>query len=74
MSFPLHRYGACTEVLNAVPLMLADRKQELLGLDFEVLRLSVENPVEIGEIFSVFNGEKCRSNPYTRGLYYRGVE
>lgn len=72
--FPMQREAVCTEILNSVPLMLSDRKKELVGIDFEVLRFSVENPVEIGESFAVFNGENSRKGPYTRGLYYRGVE
>ena len=74
MEFPLQRSGACTEVLNSVPLELSDRRRELVGIDFEVLRFSVENSVEIGENLQLFNSEKCRNGAYTRGLYYRGVE
>ena len=74
MEFPLQRSGACTEVLNSVPLELSDRRRELVGIDFEVLRFSVENSVEIGENLQLFNSEKCRKGAYTRGLYYRGVE
>ena len=74
MEFPLHNYGSCTEVLNAVPLVLSDRKNELLGVDFEVLRFSVENSVEIGESYEEFNRKICRKGAFTRGLYYRGVE
>lgn len=72
--FPIQRGAVCSEILNSVPLMLSDRKKELLGIDFEVLRFSVENPVEIGESFAALNGENSRRGPYTRGLYYRGVE
>lgn len=74
MEFPLQNYGSCTEVLNSVPLDLSDRRKELLGADFEVLRFSVENSVETGDIFKLFNNEECRKGLYTRGLYYRGVE
>lgn len=74
MEFPLQTYGACTEVLNSVPLDLSDRRKELVGVDFEVLRFSVENSVETGENLQLFNSEKCRKGLYTRGLYYRGVE
>lgn len=74
MEFPMHRYGACTEILNSVPLKMSDRKRELVGIDFEVLRFSVENSVEIGENLRVFNSEKGGNTAFTRGLYYRGVE
>ena len=74
MEFPLQSCGACTEVLNSVPLDLADRRRELIGADFEVLRFSVEDAVEREEIFRLFNSGECRKGQHTRGLYYRGVE
>lgn len=74
MDFPLQRCGACTEILNSVPIYLSDRKNEIKGVDFEVFRFSVENSVEIGENSQAFNSEKGRKGAFTRGLYYRGVE
>ena len=74
MEFPLQSSGTCTEVLNSVPLYLADRRRELKGIDFEVLRFTVENSVENGETLQLFNSEKSQKGSYTRGLYYRGVE
>ena len=74
MIFPLQTCGSCTEVLNSVPLELSDRKRELSGIDFEVLRYSVENSVETVDSFEIFNSQKGRKSGFTRGLYYRGVE
>ena len=74
IGFPMQCYGSCTEILNSVPVILSDRKNEIRGVDFEVIRFSVENSVEIGENFQVFNQEKTRKEGFTRGLYYRGVE
>lgn len=74
VEFPVQCYGACTEILNSVPVILSDRKNEIRGVDFEVLRFSVENPVEIGENLQLFNSKKPLKNGFTRGLYYRGVE
>lgn len=74
MRFPLQRYGSCTEVLNSVPLDLSDRRKELVGIDFTVLRFSVENSVEMGEIWRLFNNGTAQKGAITRGLYYRGVE
>ena len=72
ITFPIQSYGACTEILNSVPVVLADRKKELKGIDFEVFRFSVENPAEIGDTFSLMN--LTEKGKFTRGLYYRGVE
>ena len=74
MTFPVQECGACTEILNAVPVVLSDRRQELKGIDFEVFRYSVENLVEIGENLPFFNQKEPVKGRFTRGLYYRGVE
>ena len=74
IEFPVQCYGSCSEVLNSVPVMLSDRRNEIKGVSFEVLRFSVENSVEIEENLRLFNQKKCRKDGYTRGLYYRGVE
>lgn len=74
IQFPLQCYGSCTEILNSVPVVLSDRQNEIHGIDFQVLRFSVENSVEIGENLQLFNQKICRKSGFTRGLYYRGVE
>ena len=74
VKFPMQHCGSCTEILNSVPVVLFDRKKELHGLDFEVMRFTVENSVETGENLQLFHQNKCRKDGYTRGLYYRGVE
>lgn len=72
--FPMQCYGACTEILNSVPLILSDRQNEIKGVNFTVMRFSVENSVEIGENIPVFNQKQTEKTGFTRGLYYRGVE
>lgn len=74
MKFPIQCYGVCSEILNSVPLILSDRKNEIKGADFTVLRFSVENLVEIGENSLGFNRNDADKGAFTRGLYYRGVE
>lgn len=74
IQFPIQCYGGCTEILNSVPVILFDRQNEIKGIDFQVLRFSVENSVESGENLQLFNQKKCRKDGFTRGLYYRGVE
>ena len=73
IDFPVQTYGACTEILNSVPVILSDRKNELKGIDFEVYRFSVENSVEIGENSALFHKNDLAKGNFTRGLYYRGV-
>lgn len=80
--FPIQCQGGAGEVLNSVPLYMADRMREIRNQDFGVLRFSVENSVEIAEIFRDYLAlqavEKPKrdknTQPFTRGLYYRGIE
>lgn len=71
--FPLRCDRNCTEVLNCVPLCVFDKTADFSNADFCVLRFSVENLVEKEEIFRLFQKKKCITEPFTRGLYYRGV-
>ena len=73
IDFPVQTYGACTEILNSVPVILSDRKNELKGIDFEVYRFSVENSVAIGENSALSHKNDLAKGNFTRGLYYRGV-
>lgn len=64
------KYGV--ELLNSVPIWLGDMQEEL-ACDFAVLRFSVENSVECGEIFRAFRSGISLNAAYTRGLFRRGV-
>lgn len=72
--FPMQCAGGCTEILNSVPLTLADRRDEIQNMDFLVFRFSVENSVETEENYHLFHHGNKPSGPFTRGLYYRGVD
>lgn len=74
IEFPMICNFGCTEVVNSVPLYMADRINEIKNVDFLVLRYTVENSVESGENLNAFNrNEQCK-NGITRGLYYRNVD
>ena len=45
----------CTQILNSVPLEMEDRKSDFSGMDFTVLRFTVENSVESEEKFHAFH-------------------
>lgn len=66
--------GNCTEVLNCVPLFIAEEEISKLSTSFNVLRFTVENYVENVENIKVFNGFSMLKDKFTRGLYKRGVE
>lgn len=63
-----------SEVLNSVPLWLGDRQKELSGMDFGILRFTVENSVECDEVISAVYQHETPCFDYTRGLFARGVE
>jgi putative protease len=74
VAFPMQCSGGCTEMLNSVPTVLWDRKREIQGMDFVILRFSVENPVESEEkLLSFHKGDRPEFG-FTRGLSDRGVE
>lgn len=66
--------GNCTEVLNCVPLFIAEEEISKLSTSFNILRFTVENYVENVENIKVFNGFSMLKDKFTRGLYKRGVE
>ena len=61
------------EILNSVPLALWDHAEEAARADFGVLRFTVENSVECGEILQSFQQYEKPVFPCTRGLSQRGV-
>lgn len=71
--FPLKCQGACTEVLNSVPVSMSDKKSQITGCEFEVLRFSTETPDERIKILKNYLSGRTPQT-FTRGLYYRGVE
>lgn len=75
IKFPVQCYGACSEVLNSVPLSLSGRMHDVVHMDFGLLRFSTETPGETEQIIQqILNGtgKNAEPNSFTRGLYYRG--
>jgi U32 family peptidase len=72
--FPVQCYGACSEVLNSVPLYLADRMKEVRNQDFGLLRFTTETTAQAGEIIDQYLTGVPGEGEFTRGLYYRGIE
>ncbi|WP_233452757.1 peptidase U32 family protein [Caproicibacter fermentans] len=75
VKFPVQCYGACSEVLNSVPLSLAGRGNDVERIDFGLLRFSTESAGETERIINDTEngtGGAAEPNSFTRGLYYRG--
>lgn len=72
--FPVRCSGGCSELLNAVPLYLADRLNELPKLAFQYLHFTDEMPERVAEVLSEYRNGGTPPERFTRGLYKRGVE
>ncbi len=72
--FSVRCRNGCSELLNSRPIWLADRGDELRGLDFELLYFTDESPEEIDGVISAYREGAAPPSEYTRGLYFRGVE
>jgi len=73
IEFPIRCRMGYSEMLNSVPLWMADRKAELSALDFLVLYFTRETKERAVQ---VINAYKCGQAPdvkHTRGLYWRGT-
>ncbi len=62
----------CVEILNSVPLYMADRMHEI-KTNFIHFYFTDESVQEIDRIIALYNKNSKADFDYTRGLYYRGV-
>ena len=68
-----NRNGA-SEVLNSMPIYLADKQSDFDTLDFIILYFTKENSKRISHILKDYSDRSEPKGEFTRGLYYRGVE
>lgn len=66
------RAGA-SEMLNSVPVWLADRSEELKSVDFAVLYFIDETGEDVRKIIASYKKGLPPNSNYTRGLFYRGT-
>lgn len=66
--------GTCVEVLNCVPLYIAEEEFLNLSTSFHTLHFNVENSVETVENIRNYIPNPMLKDKLTRGLYKRGVE
>ena len=69
-------FGCRTEIVNSVPLFLADKPDyRRCGLTWARLRFTTETPDQCVRMLARYSGQNEDIPPaYTRGLFYRGVE
>ena len=72
VSFPVRCRMGYSEMLNSVPIWLADKMNEF-NLDFGVLYFTGESKERAAEVISAYKEGYGPDVKYTRGLYFRGV-
>ena len=72
--FPVRCKLGCSEVYNSRPLVLSDRLREFAALDFLALSFTTETREEADAVLRAYREGAPAKEPFTRGLYYRGVE
>ena len=66
--------GNYSEILNAFPIYIFDKKDDFKSVDFFMLFFTTETKKECEKIIEkYFKNEKCENDNFTRGLYYRGT-
>jgi len=73
VEFPIRCRAGYSEMLNSVPLWLADRKEDLSTLDFILLYFTRESKERAAEVISAYKNGSEPDVKHTRGLYYRGT-
>lgn len=71
IEFPVRCRMGYSELLNSVPLWLADK--QIKNIDFQVLYFTNEDKVRVAEVISAYKNRKDPDCKYTRGLFFRGV-
>lgn len=71
IEFPVRCRMGYSELLNSVPLWLADK--QIKNIDFQVLYFTNEDKERVSEVISAYKNRKDPDCKYTRGLYFRGV-
>ena len=71
--FSIRCAGECSELLNAVPLYLADMLPALPKHEFLYLHFTDEAPARVSRVLDQYRNGGKPPSAFTRGLYKRGV-
>ena len=71
--FPVRCRMGYSELLNSVPLWLADKRENLKGLDFEVLYFTNETHERVNEVITAYKNGYTADCKFTRGLFFKGT-
>jgi putative protease len=62
-----------SELLNSVPVWLADKQKQIKNIDFQILYFTNEDKQRVAEVISAYKDQSEPDCKYTRGLFFRGV-
>lgn len=74
VEFPIECRTGASEILNSVPVYMADRLSEIRNMDFMLLYFTTETKAECAEVINAYVKSAKPRGEFTRGLLYRGVE
>ena len=73
IEFPIRCRMGYSEMLNSVPIWLADKQTELTHLDFLTLYFTNETDERVEQVINAYKNGLPSDTKHTRGLYYRGT-
>ncbi len=74
VEFPIECRMGTSDILNSVPVFMADRLNEIRNMDFMLLYFTKETKEACADIISSYIHSGKAKGEFTRGLFYRGVE
>ena len=73
VEFPIRCRMGYSELLNSVPLWLADKKAVVNSFDFMILYFTRESKERVGEVITAYKNNTPPDVKHTKGLYFRGT-
>lgn len=74
VEFPIDCHTGVSEILNSVPVFMADRLSEIRNMDFMLLFFTDESADDVTKVVNAYVKSGKPKGDFTRGLFYRGVE
>ena len=73
IEFPVRCRMGYSELLNSVPVWLADKQKQIKNIDFQILYFTNEDKKRVNEVINAYKNATEPDCKYTRGLFFRGI-
>ena len=73
IEFPVRCRMGYSELLNSVPVWLADKQKQIKNIDFQILYFTNEDNNRVSEVINAYKNATEPDCKHTRGLFFRGV-